>query len=101
MLSGLLGTTLNMSQYMIVSLTSPLTMNIVGLVKSFAQTVGGIVFFGDAVTTSSGVGILLSLFGSTLYVRSKHAQSLELPDQKEVVTEMLPISDQKTTEDEF
>eukprot|EP01053_Blabericola_migrator_P000974 Blabericola_migrator_1__973@NODE_1243_length_5009_cov_73_028329_g840_i0_p1_GENE_NODE_1243_length_5009_cov_73_028329_g840_i0NODE_1243_length_5009_cov_73_028329_g840_i0_p1_ORF_typecomplete_len434_score43_85TPT/PF03151_16/1_2e58UAA/PF08449_11/6_8e16EamA/PF00892_20/0_00014EamA/PF00892_20/1e07PUNUT/PF16913_5/4_1e10Nuc_sug_transp/PF04142_15/1_6e02Nuc_sug_transp/PF04142_15/1_6e08Nuc_sug_transp/PF04142_15/0_066SLC35F/PF06027_12/2_1e03SLC35F/PF06027_12/2_3e08CRTlike/PF08627_10/2_4e05CRTlike/PF08627_10/6e len=71
-LSGLLGTMLNMTQYLVVKVTSPLTFNIVGFSKSLVQSLGGIVFFGDKVSFESATGLVLCLFGSGLYAKAKN-----------------------------
>lgn len=73
-LSGLLGTTLNMTQYLVVKVTSPLTFNIVGFSKSLVQSLGGIVFFGDKVSIESASGLILCMLGSGLYAKSKNDQ---------------------------
>eukprot|EP01056_Protomagalhaensia_sp_Gyna25_P001027 Protomagalhaensia_sp_Gyna_25__1026@NODE_1497_length_1786_cov_10_362908_g1212_i0_p1_GENE_NODE_1497_length_1786_cov_10_362908_g1212_i0NODE_1497_length_1786_cov_10_362908_g1212_i0_p1_ORF_typecomplete_len481_score69_27TPT/PF03151_16/1_3e56UAA/PF08449_11/47UAA/PF08449_11/1_5e17EamA/PF00892_20/0_0025EamA/PF00892_20/1_1e07PUNUT/PF16913_5/2_8e09Nuc_sug_transp/PF04142_15/1_1e02Nuc_sug_transp/PF04142_15/1_8e06Nuc_sug_transp/PF04142_15/0_029SLC35F/PF06027_12/3e02SLC35F/PF06027_12/1_8e07CRTlike/PF08627_10/0 len=96
-LSGILGTTLNMTQYLVVKVTSPLTFNIVGFSKSLVQSVGGIVFFGDKVSLESASGLLLCLFGSGLYAKAKHtsakkakkaAAEEEHPSEKEELLEL-------------
>eukprot|EP01054_Gregarina_sp_Poly1_P006513 Gregarina_sp_Poly_1__6512@NODE_348_length_9346_cov_198_894493_g291_i0_p2_GENE_NODE_348_length_9346_cov_198_894493_g291_i0NODE_348_length_9346_cov_198_894493_g291_i0_p2_ORF_typecomplete_len465_score50_94TPT/PF03151_16/4e59UAA/PF08449_11/22UAA/PF08449_11/2_3e18EamA/PF00892_20/0_0014EamA/PF00892_20/1_1e09PUNUT/PF16913_5/7_3e10SLC35F/PF06027_12/4_1e02SLC35F/PF06027_12/6_7e10Nuc_sug_transp/PF04142_15/22Nuc_sug_transp/PF04142_15/6_1e06Nuc_sug_transp/PF04142_15/0_027CRTlike/PF08627_10/4_4e05CRTlike/PF0 len=71
-LSGFLGTTLNMTQYLVVKVTSPLTFNIVGFSKSLVQSLGGIVFFGDKVSFESASGLVLCMIGSGLYAKSKN-----------------------------
>eukprot|EP01055_Gregarina_sp_Pseudo9_P000292 Gregarina_sp_Pseudo_9__291@NODE_1188_length_1800_cov_62_628620_g1114_i0_p1_GENE_NODE_1188_length_1800_cov_62_628620_g1114_i0NODE_1188_length_1800_cov_62_628620_g1114_i0_p1_ORF_typecomplete_len458_score103_34TPT/PF03151_16/5_7e59UAA/PF08449_11/19UAA/PF08449_11/1e18EamA/PF00892_20/0_00044EamA/PF00892_20/3_8e10PUNUT/PF16913_5/3_4e10SLC35F/PF06027_12/1_9e03SLC35F/PF06027_12/5_5e10Nuc_sug_transp/PF04142_15/90Nuc_sug_transp/PF04142_15/1_3e05Nuc_sug_transp/PF04142_15/0_013CRTlike/PF08627_10/0_00099CRTl len=71
-LSGLLGTTLNMTQYLVVKVTSPLTFNIVGFSKSLVQSLGGIVFFGDKVSIESASGLILCMLGSGLYAKAKN-----------------------------
>lgn len=74
-LSGVLGTALNMAQYLVIHVTSPLTFNIVGFTKSIFQSLGGIFIFGDSVTVESALGLCLCLLGSGGYMKAKHDES--------------------------
>jgi len=69
--SGVLGTLINLSTYMCVSATSPLTFNIVGFSKSCVQSLGGVFFLGETVGLQSGLGILLTLIASGWYSKLK------------------------------
>lgn len=84
-ISGMLGTALNMTQYFVISITSPLTFNIAALAKSLIQSLGGILFFGDTVSPASLSGLLLSFGGSGWYtwVKHKEAKAKELAQQQE------------------
>ncbi|EZG73003.1 putative GDP-fucose transporter [Gregarina niphandrodes] len=75
LVSGLLGTSLNMSQYLLINCTTPLSFNIVGLIKAIVQSLGGIIFLGDKVSAESLLGIGLSTVGSAIYVKAKHDQA--------------------------
>eukprot|EP00922_Rhytidocystis_sp_ex-Travisia-forbesii_P033834 GHVS01050257.1.p1 GENE.GHVS01050257.1~~GHVS01050257.1.p1 ORF type:complete len:739 (-),score=115.20 GHVS01050257.1:292-2508(-) len=81
-LSGLLSTMMNLSAFTCVKVTSPVTFNIAGKTKACFQSLGGIVFFGDYVTTSSMVGICSCLLGSTIYSHSKFQLSSKKPSNR-------------------
>eukprot|EP00922_Rhytidocystis_sp_ex-Travisia-forbesii_P007477 GHVS01010907.1.p1 GENE.GHVS01010907.1~~GHVS01010907.1.p1 ORF type:complete len:700 (+),score=99.53 GHVS01010907.1:136-2235(+) len=70
-LSGLLSTMMNLSAFTCVKVTSPVTFNIAGKTKACVQSLGGIVLFGDYVTSNSLVGIGSCLLGSFVYSHSK------------------------------
>jgi len=82
--SGVLGTLLNLSTYMCVNATSPLTFNIVGFTKSCVQSLGGVVFLGDNIGFQSGAGILLTLLASGWYTKLKLDEQKSLPNVRAV-----------------
>ena len=71
-ISGLLSTSMNMFQYLLIRLTNPLASNIIGLMKSLLQTIGGFVIYRDPMTPNSIAGITLSLLGSGIYCFCKN-----------------------------
>jgi len=73
--SGVLGTLINLSTYMCVSATSPLTFNIVGFSKSCLQSLGGVFFLGETVRLQGGTGIFLTLLASGWYSKLKLDES--------------------------
>lgn len=88
-----MGTTLNMTQYLLVKVTSPLTFNIVGFSKSLVQSLGGIVLMGDKTSFASLGGIGLSMLGSGLYTKAKATQLGKAP------AAAVPVDDLEDEED--
>jgi len=70
-ISGVLGTLINLATYMCINVTSPLTFNIVGFTKSCVQSIGGVVILGDTISFQSGTGIILTLLSSGWYTKLK------------------------------
>lgn len=70
-----MGTTLNMTTYLCVKVSSPLTFNIVGFSKSLLQSLGGVVFLNDTLTVPSATGLLLALVGSAGYTKVKYDET--------------------------
>ncbi|KAF8821896.1 hypothetical protein IE077_001404 [Cardiosporidium cionae] len=66
-LSGTLATSLNLVSYMVIKVTSPVTFNIVGVLKSCFQTMVGLTLFGDPLTLKSFTGVVFTMIGSGWY----------------------------------
>jgi len=67
LLSGLLSFSLNVSSFIAVKVTSPLTLCIAANVKQVLLVAFGTVYFGDPVTLVNGLGIVIVILGSFKY----------------------------------
>jgi solute carrier family 35 protein E3 len=63
----------NFSFFLFVGQTSPLTMNVVGYLKTVLVFVGGWVFFDSDPTWQSAFGIFMTLVGLAMYSKAKLA----------------------------
>lgn len=61
----------NFSFFLFVGQTSPLTMNVVGYLKTCLVFVGGFLFFDTAATFQNVLGIVVTMGGLALYTRAK------------------------------
>ncbi|KAG0231384.1 hypothetical protein BGW42_000280 [Actinomortierella wolfii] len=75
-ITGVAGFLINISMFLQIKYTTPLTNTISGTAKSCVQTLLAMVFYQNPITATNGFGIFLSLFGSGLYswVRYKEMQ---------------------------
>ncbi len=60
----------NFSFFLFVGQTSPLTMNVVGYVKTCLVFVGGFLFFSGQLTLQMAVGITLTMIGVGMYTKA-------------------------------
>ena len=65
----------NFSFFLFVGQTSPLTMNVVGYLKTCLVFLGGFVFFDATLTPQQGFGILIAMGGLAAYTRAKMIQA--------------------------
>ncbi|KAH0477086.1 MAG: uncharacterized protein KVP18_000163 [Porospora cf. gigantea A] len=72
--SSFLSILINLSSFLCIQYTSPLTFNILGFTKSILQSLGGILFLGDVVTMESAASLLLSLTGTGVYSYAKYKE---------------------------
>ncbi|KAH8741493.1 hypothetical protein FG386_003135 [Cryptosporidium ryanae] len=92
-ISAILAIFLNQCTYLVVSLTTPATYNVTGLVKQALQTAGGFIFWKDAVKPAPVIGACLTLAGSGLYTLTKLWDSTpKAPKQEEAVKEQARLS---------
>ncbi|KEG12894.1 hypothetical protein DQ04_01351170 [Trypanosoma grayi] len=61
----------NFSFFLFVGQTSPLSMNVVGYLKTALVFVGGFVFLSSEATAKTVAGVLLTLLGLAFYTQSK------------------------------
>eukprot|EP00915_Cephaloidophora_sp_WS-2016_P003833 GHVH01005187.1.p1 GENE.GHVH01005187.1~~GHVH01005187.1.p1 ORF type:complete len:368 (+),score=27.30 GHVH01005187.1:65-1168(+) len=65
--SGAFCILINLSTFMVIDATSPVSMTVIGFSKSIVQSIGGIFFFGDIVTPESLMALFMSFFGTGMY----------------------------------
>merc|ERR1712146_797948 len=73
MLSCIFAFGVNFSFFLFVGQTSPLTMNVVGYLKTCLVFLGGFAFFDTQPTVQNVMGIVVTLLGLALYSRAKMA----------------------------
>ncbi|OII73565.1 DP-fucose transporter [Cryptosporidium ubiquitum] len=66
-ISGVLSILINFSTFQLIKKTNSLTFNIIALLKSCIQSIGGILLFNEIFTFQSIFGILITLFGTFMY----------------------------------
>jgi solute carrier family 35 protein E3 len=66
---------LNMTNYAVLSMTTPLTNQIIGHVKTIAIIVFGVIYTDNKPTTKMILGICLALLGVGFYTREKQRQN--------------------------
>ncbi|CAO3676766.1 unnamed protein product [Umbelopsis ramanniana] len=66
-LTGITGFGINISVFLQVKFTSPLTNTISGTAKSCLQTLLASLIFQNTITPANAIGILLAIFGSSYY----------------------------------
>ena len=69
----------NFSFFLSVGKTSPLTVNVLGYVKTGLVFIGGFVFFDTAPTWQNIIGIVTTMVGFALYTKSKLPPSMPAP----------------------
>ena len=74
LLSGLFGFLIQFSSVLQIKLTSPLTHNISGTVKSCLQTVIAVIYFNQTKSILWWLSNLLVIFGSLLYTRLRQIE---------------------------
>ena len=91
-IAGILGFSMGYVTSLQIQVTSPLTHNVSGTAKAYAQTLLGVVYYEEVKTLLWWLSNLLVLIGAALYshvrnqeMKSKHRQSLETP--KNVIKE--------------
>lgn len=67
LLSCVMGLSVTLSSYWAIGMTSPLTFNVLGHVKTVLVLAAGILVFGDTMTAVKGAGLLLSMCGVVWY----------------------------------
>jgi solute carrier family 35 protein E3 len=72
-LSALFAFGVNFSFFLFVGQTSPLTMNVLGYLKTCLVFIGGFLFFDVTPTVQNVVGISLTMLGVALYSKAKMA----------------------------
>ncbi|KAJ1605183.1 DP-fucose transporter [Cryptosporidium canis] len=65
--SGVLSVMINISTFKLINRTNSITFNIVALLKSTIQSIGGILIFNEDFTTRSIFGIILTILGTFMY----------------------------------
>lgn len=65
----------NFSFFLFVGQTSPLTMNVVGYLKTCLVFIGGFLFFDTIPTVQNVTGVLVTMVGLGLYTKAKMAPS--------------------------
>ncbi|KAF6259079.1 triose-phosphate transporter family-domain-containing protein [Scenedesmus sp. NREL 46B-D3] len=69
-LSSCLGLVVTLSTYLFIGVTSPLTYNVVGHLKTVLIVASGVVFFGDSITLKKMLGIGCAMAGIVWYTSS-------------------------------
>jgi solute carrier family 35 protein E3 len=67
--SCILAALVNISIFLVIQHTSPITYNVLGHGKLIIVLVSGYIFFGDPVSVKSGIGAALAVAGIVLYQR--------------------------------
>jgi solute carrier family 35 protein E3 len=70
LLSSCLGLVVTLSTYLFIGVTSPLTYNVVGHLKTVLIVTSGVVFFGDTITAKKMLGIACAMAGIVWYTSS-------------------------------
>lgn len=71
LLSAVLGLLVNLSTFLVIGATSSLTYNVVGHVKTVIILTGGVIFFGDTISSKKMMGIALAMVGIVWYSQIK------------------------------
>ena len=79
--SSILGLIVSISTFSLIGITSSLTFNIVGHLKTVTILAGGCLLFGDTLSLSTVAGIVISLIGIMLY---SHIQMTAVAQSKPV-----------------
>ncbi|KAL6049632.1 Integral membrane protein [Balamuthia mandrillaris] len=66
-LSGVMAFLLNVTNFYTNQLTSPLTLTVAGNVKQIITIILSIVIFQNIVTATSGIGMVITIFGAAIY----------------------------------
>ncbi|KAG8798746.1 hypothetical protein FRC16_006597 [Serendipita sp. 398] len=77
LVTGLVGWLLSIAGVLSIKITSPITHMVSGAVRGILQTILGVWYFGDIVTTGRGTSIFVILAGSTYYTWAKNEEVLE------------------------
>ena len=77
-----MGFLLNISTFLQIKHTSPLTHNVSGTAKACVQTVIGLMIYGNPMSFNTGVGTLMSTVGCALYAAVR-TQEMQQRQQKE------------------
>lgn len=67
----------NFSFFLFVGQTSPLTMNVVGYLKTCLVFIGGFVFFKSEMTLQNVAGVSITMLGLALYMQAKSRPSMK------------------------
>lgn len=88
--SGVLGFSMGYVTSLQIQVTSPLTHNVSGTAKAYAQTLLGVFYYNEIKTTLWWISNVLVLCGAGLYshvrnqeMKAKHKQASDLPLQKD------------------
>merc|ERR1711977_445345 len=65
----------NYSQFVLITLSSPLTFQVIGNTKGLLNVFCGMLIFGDKVTALAAIGYAITLTGVALYTREKRRSS--------------------------
>ncbi|EEA04756.1 uncharacterized protein CMU_038220 [Cryptosporidium muris RN66] len=92
--SAILAISLNQCCYLVVSLTTPVTYNVIGLVKQGLQTAGGFIFWKEPIKPGPVIGACLTFTGSAFYTTTKlwDTNSSKSTKQEEIVKEQARLS---------
>jgi solute carrier family 35 protein E3 len=72
----------NFSFFLFVGQTSPLTMNVVGYLKTCLVFIGGFLFLDTVATVQNVLGVVITMAGLALYTASKIVPAPHSPDSK-------------------
>lgn len=75
-ISGVLSVAINVSTFQLIKRTNSITFNVVALLKSCIQSIGGIILFNEIFTLQSILGIFLTLLGTFMYSLDLQSNSL-------------------------
>ena len=76
-LAGFLGLGINFLSYYVIQATSSLTMKVLGTLRNILTIGMGIVFYGETVSMTEGLGYSLALLGFVCYNASKSPGAIE------------------------
>lgn len=79
LISSVLGLIVTLSAFLIIGATSALTYNIVGHTKTVLIVGGGILLFGDVISTTKMVGLTIAMAGIIWYSTLKTAGASSTP----------------------
>merc|ERR1712137_1053235 len=77
--SGLNACLLNVANFMVTSYTSPLTLQVLGNVKSCVGIAVSVAIFRNALTWQQGVGVAVCLLGVWVYNQKGGEQKIVAP----------------------
>ncbi|KAG8835832.1 hypothetical protein FRC17_000796 [Serendipita sp. 399] len=86
LVTGLVGWLLSIAGVLSIKITSPITHMVSGAVRGILQTVLGVWYFSDIVTTGRGTSIFVILAGSAYYTWAKNEELLEQRAREQGVT---------------
>ncbi|OMJ08416.1 putative sugar phosphate/phosphate translocator [Smittium culicis] len=64
---GLLATMMILSEFFLISQTSVLTLAVVGILKEVVMITVAVIIFGDKITFTNSIGLVITIFGIALY----------------------------------
>ncbi|OMJ16741.1 putative transporter [Smittium culicis] len=64
---GLLATMMILSEFFLISQTSVLTLAVVGILKEVVMITVAVIIFGDKITFTNFIGLVITIFGIALY----------------------------------
>ncbi|EDQ87123.1 uncharacterized protein MONBRDRAFT_10334 [Monosiga brevicollis MX1] len=77
--SAVMAFAVNLSIFLVIGKTSPITYNVLGHFKLCTVIVGGFVFFNDPINGQQALGIMLALAGVVLYTHFKTEEAKQAP----------------------
>uniref|UniRef100_A0A0G4I126 Sugar phosphate transporter domain-containing protein n=1 Tax=Chromera velia CCMP2878 TaxID=1169474 RepID=A0A0G4I126_9ALVE len=80
--SGVLAVLINVATFLLIKMTNPVTYNMIAMMKASAQSVGGVVIFGDVITPQLASAIGLTIGGGYVYGYVKHREALEQKERE-------------------
>eukprot|EP01025_Chloroclados_australasicus_P033222 TRINITY_DN3381_c0_g1_i10.p1 TRINITY_DN3381_c0_g1~~TRINITY_DN3381_c0_g1_i10.p1 ORF type:complete len:353 (-),score=36.90 TRINITY_DN3381_c0_g1_i10:1317-2375(-) len=81
-LSACLGLLVSLSTFLFIGVTSALTYNVVGHLKTLFIVTGGVIIFGEQITLKKAVGIAVAMGGIIWYNELKKHESKQAQEQK-------------------
>ena len=96
--STVLGVLVSLSTFLFIGVTSTLTYNVAGHLKTVLILAGGVVLYGDDLNSKKALGLVMAMAGIVYYTHLKIAEKSGGGGGGEKPESLLPVSLKATTE---
>lgn len=98
--SSIMAVMLNITNYFVLSITSPLTYQILNHCKTIMVILSGILFFDEYPSTRVTIGMSLVIVGVIIYSEENRQQQLRRQDKNSILPEVMNTTESKPSKQE-